>query len=127
MFDTRGYFQISIFKISGVDCYLENTMLLSHQARPETVRNGEACRTVIENTMLVAYDIKFIRRDQKQLRNGEACRVSLTCFWSSLIKLISKTLTFSIYHALLDNLMAKRHQWKADAVSFELADVANAL
>ena len=24
--------------------------------------------------MLVSFDIKFIRRDQKQLRNGKACR-----------------------------------------------------
>ena len=26
--------------------------------------------------MLVSFDIKFVRRDQKQHRNGEACRVS---------------------------------------------------
>ena len=39
--------------------------------------------------MLVSIDIKFIRRGQKQRRNGEACRDSPTCFWSSLIKLIS--------------------------------------
>ena len=59
--------------------------------------------------MLVFIDIKFIRRDQKQRRNGEACRASPTCFWSSLINLISKkTLTcFSISHALLEDLMAK--------------------
>ena len=40
--------------------------------------------------MLVSFDIKCIRRDQKQGRNGEACRASPTCFWSSLIKLVSK-------------------------------------
>ena len=37
-------------------------------------RNGEACRAVIENTMLVSFDIQFIRRVQKQRRNSEACR-----------------------------------------------------
>ena len=56
----------------------------------EKRRNGEACRAVIENTMLVSFDIKFIRRDQKQRSNGETCRSSSTCFWSSLINLISK-------------------------------------
>ena len=40
--------------------------------------------------MLVSFDIKFIRQDQEQRRNGEACRASPTCFWSSLINLISK-------------------------------------
>ena len=33
----------------------------------------------IENTMLVSFDIKFIRQGQKQRRNGETCRVSRTC------------------------------------------------
>ena len=41
--------------------------------------------------MLVSFDIKFIRRDKKQRKTGEACRASPTCFWSSLINLISKT------------------------------------
>ena len=36
--------------------------------------NGESCRAVTENTMLVSFDIKFIRRDQEQRRNGESCR-----------------------------------------------------
>ena len=40
--------------------------------------------------MLVSFDIKFISRYQIQRRNGEACRASPTCFWSSLINLISK-------------------------------------
>ena len=40
--------------------------------------------------MLVSFNIKFIRQDQKQHRNGEACRASLMCFWLSLIKLVSK-------------------------------------
>ena len=39
----------------------------------------------IEDTMLVAFDIKFIKRDQKLRRNGEACRASPICFWSNLI------------------------------------------
>ena len=80
--------------------------------------------------MLVSYAIKFIRRDQKQCRNGEACRASPTCFWSSLINLISKDIyVIFLFHALLANLMAKRQQkkCKADAVLFELADVTNAL
>ena len=74
-------------------------------------------------------DIKFIRGDQKQYRNDEACRASLTCFWSSLIKLISKDTRFSIYHALLEDLVAKRqgNKFKAGAVLFELADVEKAL
>ena len=44
---------------------------------------------VIENTILVSFDIEFIRRYQKQCRHGEACRASPTCFWPSLINLIS--------------------------------------
>ena len=65
----------------------------------------------IENTISVSFNIKFIRRDQKQRRNGEACRASPTCIWSSLINLISKTLTwFSIYHALSADLMAKESE-----------------
>ena len=46
-----------------------------------------------ENTMLVSFDIKFIRRDQKQRRNGEACRASPTCFWSSLITWYNRHVT----------------------------------
>ena len=44
----------------------------------------------IENTMLVSFDIRGIRRDQKHCRNGEACRATPMCFWSSLINLILK-------------------------------------
>ena len=40
--------------------------------------------------MLVSFDIKFIKRDQKQRRNGKACGASQTCFWLSLINLISE-------------------------------------
>ena len=47
--------------------------------------------------MLVSFDIKFIRLDQKQRRNGEACRASPTCFWSSLINLISKD-TYVVFY-----------------------------
>ena len=86
---------------------IQNTMLVSFDIKfirrdQKQSRNG-ACRQVIENTVLVYFDIKFIKRDQNQRRHGEACRASSTCFWSSLINLISKkTLTwFSIYHALL--------------------------
>ena len=50
----------------------------------------ELKRMYIENTKLVSFDIKFIRRDKKQRRNGEACRASPNCFWSSLINLILK-------------------------------------
>ena len=40
--------------------------------------------------MLVSFDIKFIKQDEKQCRNGEACQCSPTSFWSSLRDLISK-------------------------------------
>ena len=36
----------------------------------------------IENTILVSFDVKFVKRDQKQRRNGEACRARMSCFWS---------------------------------------------
>ena len=40
-------------------------------------------------SMLVSFDIKFIKRDEKQRRNGEmGCRDSPTRFRSSLINLI---------------------------------------
>ena len=37
-------------------------------------RNGEACRAGNREYHDMSFDIKFIRRDQKQHRNGEACR-----------------------------------------------------
>ena len=37
--------------------------------------------------MLMSFDFKFIRQDQKQRRNGEACQAS---FWSGMIDLILK-------------------------------------
>ena len=52
----------------------------------------------IENAMLVSFDIKFIRRDQKQRRNGQACRASPMCFWVSLINLVSEKDTYMVYY-----------------------------
>ena len=57
----------------------------------------------IENTMLVSFDMKFIRQVQKQHRNGEAWRASLICIWLSLINLITKDTGLSIYHALFNS------------------------
>ena len=69
----------------------------------------------IENTILVSFDIKFdIRQGHKQDRNGQACRACLTCFWSSMINLISKdtychsNAWFSIYHASSEKFKAYR-------------------
>ena len=71
------------FKTARVDgnfeAYLENTMLVSFDIKfirrdQKQRKNGKACRAVIESTMLVSFIIKFIRRDQKQRRNDEACR-----------------------------------------------------
>ena len=50
-------------------------------------RNGEACREVVKNTMLVSFDIKFIRRGQKQRRNGAASLAIPTLFLASPDKL----------------------------------------
>ena len=47
--------------------------------------------------MLVSFDTKFIRRDQKRRMNGEAWQASLTCFWESLIILISKDTYVVLY------------------------------
>ena len=69
--------------------------------------------------MLVSFDIKFIRRDQKQRRNGEACRASPTCFWSSLINLISKdTHVFFYLFCIISRFNGEKtaKQIKADAV-----------
>ena len=48
----------------------------------------------IENTLLVSFDIKFIRPDQGQRRNCQACRASPMYFWLSLINFISKDTWF---------------------------------
>ena len=70
----------------------------------------------IENTMLVSFDIKFIRQDQKQHMNGEACQTSPMCFWSSLINLISKD-TYVVFYLLwiFSRFNAKRQQNKNSA------------
>ena len=60
-------------------------------------RNGEASQAETENTMSVYFDVKFIRQDQKQCRHGEACKASATCFWSSLINLISRDIYMVFY------------------------------
>ena len=94
--------------------------------------NGLSTAMDTEITMLVSFDSKFIRQDQKQRRNGEACRASPTCFWLSLIYLISKG-TFVVFclSCIISRLNGKKknsqNKWKADAVLFELHDVANAL
>ena len=42
----------------------------------DTTFRAETAGRNIDNTMLVTFDNKFIRRGQKQRRNGEACRAS---------------------------------------------------
>ena len=85
---------------------------------------------VIENTLSVSFDIKFFRRDQKQRRNGQALRASPTSFWSSLKNLISKD-TYIVFYlsCMISRFNGKEtaKKCKANAVLFELADVANAL
>ena len=69
----------------------------------QCTRTGEACRAcpmcfcsslinLISNDTCyrVSFDIKCIRRDQKQRRNGEGCQGSPTFCWSTLINLITK-------------------------------------
>ena len=80
--------------------------------------------------MLVSFDIKFIRRNQYQCRNGKACRASPTCFWLSLINLLSKDTYVVIYlSCIISRFNGKKtaKQMKRDTVLFDLADVANAL
>ena len=60
-------------------------------------RNGKACRALTENTMLVSFGIKFIRRDKKQRRNGKVCLASQVCLWLSLRNLISKDANMVYY------------------------------
>ena len=47
--------------------------------------------------MLMSFDMKFIRRNQKWCRNGEACQASPTCLYLSLIILISKDTYVVLY------------------------------
>ena len=80
--------------------------------------------------MLVSNVIKFIRRDQKQHRNGEACRASLTCFWSSLINLISKGINVVFcLSCIISRFNGEKtaNKLKADTVLSELADIVIAL
>ena len=78
--------------------------------------------------MLVSFDIKFIRRDQKQRRNGEACRACPTCCWSSPINLISKDTCFLfIMHHQIFKRRRERQTKEHQTVFFELADVAKTL
>ena len=80
--------------------------------------------------MLVSFDIKFIRRDQKSRRNGEACQASPTCFWSSLINSISKDI-YVVFHLLCIinryNDEKTVEQMKSRRILFERGSVANAL
>ena len=84
----------------------------------------------IEYTMIVSFDIRFIRRDQKQRRNGEACRAIPTFFWTSLINFISKgTYVFFYLPCIICGFNGERtvKQMKRDAGLLEFADVANVL
>ena len=56
--------------------------------------------------MFVSADIKLIKRDQKQYGNGEV-RTSRTCFWLSLINLISKD-TYMFFYLSLEDFKAVR-------------------
>ena len=73
--------------------------------------------------MLMSFDIKFIRRDQKQRGIGEACRavVEIPCQCililglsgeirnsGGMARLVEALTRLSIYHALLADVMAKR-------------------
>ena len=59
------------FEITRVDCISDLSMYENDQL---------VMSSFTENTMLVSFDIKLSRRDQKQHRNGETCRASPTCF-----------------------------------------------
>ena len=80
--------------------------------------------------MLVSFDIKFIRRGQKQHRNGKACQASSTCFWSSLINLISKD-TYVVFYlsciiSRFNGEKTAKQMKSRRSFSPELSDVANA-
>ena len=80
--------------------------------------------------MSIYFDIKFIRRALKQGRNGEACQASPTCFWSSLINLISKD-TYVVFglSCIISSFDGEKtaKQMKSRRILFDLADVVNAL
>ena len=46
----------------------------------------------------MSFDIKFSRQNYKERRIGEVSRESTTCFWLSLINLISKDTICVIVH-----------------------------
>ena len=59
----------------------------THQSTVDRV--VERFQQVYREYHVSVFDIKFIRRDQKQRRNNEACRASPTSFRPSLINVIS--------------------------------------
>ena len=67
--------------------------LINIMYRNNEIKDGVCylAQNIIQKTHVNVFDVKFIRPDQKQPRNGEACRTSPTCFWSSLINLLSNT------------------------------------
>ena len=86
-------------------------------------------RTFLEQP-LVSSDIKFIRREQKQRKNSEACRASLTCFWGSLINLISKNTNMVFYLSCINSRLNGEKtviQMKSRRNFVQLAAVTNAL
>ena len=80
--------------------------------------------------MLVSFDIKFIRRDQKQIRNGVACLASPKWFWSSLINLISKD-TYVLFYSsfIICRFIGEKtaKQMKSRRTFVRTYDVANGL
>ena len=60
---------------------------------------------VIEKTMLVSFDIRFIRGEKKPLRNEKACPDSQCVFLSRLINLM----TVNMFFVKPDKLDIKRH------------------
>ena len=74
---------------------LENTKLVSFDIKliRRDQKQRRKGRPVIEKIMLVPFDIKFIRRDQNQRRNGEACRrvIENTMLVSFDINLLGET------------------------------------
>ena len=86
----------SKFKILTFEIFfckmLTNDVVSFEQPGPGVALFSSQCtdRRDIENTLLVSFDIKFIRWDQKQRRYGEDCRASQTYFLLCLINLISK-------------------------------------
>ena len=70
--------------------------------------------------MLVTFDIKFIRLDQKQHRNGKACRASPACFWLILINLKSKdTIVVFCIPCIISRFSSKKDS-RTDAKQMQL-------